>query len=318
MKNNKLVIILAIILLFTQYLNYSKIRTLENQLSNLNNSIYRLDDHVDRISRNVSVSLHEFKLENAWTRKAQAEATHYNEKDQTATIDVEVEFNELRNDERILLHIQNSDGTPIESIDVTAEMNNGLNLNYSLDLPIDDDYALSVIGESAESKRSIDLGDVILKSMIRKFLIVDNFGWKVEYDDSGRYKSVGMDIFIHSFYEKEAFLVDYFKNRSIVSLTGEVYVDDVLVDTFDFLNHDNWTFSGIEIEGPKAETELPSKQNPPIPFFTFGNGSPDDMHISGLYTFPEPVSAEQDAQFFVIFEDSQGDKYSYPLTHLFE
>lgn len=317
MKSNKNLIILIIFLLLTNYLMVSKIDQLENRIANLGNSVYRLDDGMNRISGDISRSLNEFKVENSWTRKARASASRYNEEEQTATVHVEVAFNELRIGEKIYIHVQESEGSKLEKIDVTPALNNGLNLDYTLNLSIDHDYALSVVGESTESKRSVALEDIALNSMIRKFLIVDSYGWQVEADESEQYKSVGIDIIIHSYLEKNEFIASYFQKRQISDIYGEVYVDDVLFDSIDFLHDEAWQVSGIEMEDENKKTELSVMNKGTLPIFEFGVRSPDDLTISGVYTFDKPVRSNREVTFFIIFKDKQGDEYRYPLSYIF-
>lgn len=318
MKSNKpLLILLIIFLSANSYLTFSKLNRLENRIANLNHSVFRLEDQIDRISGDVSRSLQTFKEENSWTRKAHAEAIGYQEADKSATVKVEVEFNELKTIEMVYLAIQDEEGNPVDKIDVTPALNETLSLDYSLKLPIDHDYALSIIGESGDSKRSIDLGDILLKSRIRKFMIVDSYGWQVEYTETGAYQTVGIDIIIHSFLEKDPFMADYFENRPIVDLYGEVYVDDLLFDTIDFFQEEDWTFSGIETEGFEESTPSSQSKSQVLPLFEFGKQLRDDLNISGLYTFKEPVPTSQKTNFFLILKDKQGDTYRFPLAYIF-
>lgn len=318
MKANKSLLILIIIFLCANsYLTFSKLNRLENRIANLNHSVYRLEDQIDRINGDVSRTLQSFKEENSWTRKAHAEAIGYQDVDKSATVKVEVAFNELKNGELIYLSVKDEEGNHVDKIGVTPALNETLSLDYSLNLSIDHDYSLSIIGESGDARRSIDLGDVLLKSRIQKFMIVDSYGWRTEYTDNEEYKNVGIDIIIHSFLEKDPFMADYFKNRTIVDLYGEVYVDDVLFDTIDFFQEETWTFSGIETEG--IEENAPSSQfkTQVLPLFEFGNRMRDDLNISGVYTFEEPVPTSKKTNFFLILKDKQGDTYRFPLAYIF-
>lgn len=103
MKTNKLLIGPIILLLVTTFFTNSKLRDLENSVSTLNNSIFRLDRELDRINGNVSRTLNEFTDGKNWVRKAQAHAVSYNEGEMTAGVDIELAFNELQNDEKIYI-----------------------------------------------------------------------------------------------------------------------------------------------------------------------------------------------------------------------
>jgi hypothetical protein len=323
MKSNKLLLVIAVILLFTNYLTYSSIDNLENRISNLNNSLSRLDNRISNISGDVSRSLDEFKAENSWTRNTQARAMHYNEEIMTASVDIEVEFNELRNDEKVYIVIQDSEGNTQDKIDVTEAMKNSLNLDYSLDLAIDNDYELSIIGETTELKRSESLGEINLKSRIQQLFYVDGHRWDVEYDDNSNYKSIGINIMIDSAFQKEDFIEDYFKSRKIVDIQGEIYVDDVLFDTVDFLNDENWNFDDLSNQDndnkeEEAVRETPAMQEGMVLLFAIDGKSEYFINIAGTYTFEKPVNPQQKVQMFVIFKDNQGDEYRHPLYNIFE
>ena len=312
MKSNKLLLVIAVILLFTNYLTYSAINNLENRISNLNNSISRLDNRISNISGDVSRSLSEFTAENSWTRKAQARAMHYNDETMSAIIDVEVEFNELRNDEKIYIVIQDSEGNTQDKIDVTEAMKNSLNLDYSLDLAIDNDYELSIIGETTELKRSESLGEINLKSKIQQLFYVDGHRWDVEYDDNNNYKSIRIDIMIDSAFQKEDFIADYFKSRKIIDIQGEIYVDDALFDTVDFLNDENWNFEDLnnqDNDNVEEVREVPAMQEGMLPLFEINATSKYFINLSGNYIFEKAVNPQQKIQMIVIFKDSQGDEY---------
>jgi hypothetical protein len=119
MKTNKLLIGPIILLLVTTFFTNSKLRDLENSVSTLNNSIFRLDRELDRINGNVSRTLNEFTDGKNWVRKAQAHAVSYNEGEMTAGVDIELAFNELQNDEKIYIFIQAADGDFQDQIDAT-------------------------------------------------------------------------------------------------------------------------------------------------------------------------------------------------------
>jgi hypothetical protein len=322
MKSNKLLLVIAVILLFTNYLTYSSIDNLENRISNLNNSLSRLDNRISNISGDVSRSLDEFKAENSWTRNTQARAMHYNEETMTASVDIEVEFNELRNDEKVYIVIQDSEGNTQDKIDVTEAMKNSLNLDYSLNLGIDNDYELSIIGETAELKRSESLGELYLKSRIQQLFYVDGNGWDVEYDDNNNYKSIRIDIMIDSAYQKEEFIADYFKNRKIKDIQGEIYVDDVLFDTVDFLNDENWEFDDLTSQDNDnkeevAVRETPAMQEGMVPLFEINATSKYFINLNGTYTFEKPVNPQQKVKMIVVFKDNKGDDYRYLLYTIF-
>ncbi len=312
MKTNKLLISIIILLLFTNFLTHSKLRNLENKVSNLNNSVVRLDNRIGNISGDVSRVLDNFMAENAWTRKVRAQAVRYNEEEMTAGVDIEVEFNELRNDEKIYIVVQDTEGAYQDKIDATEAMNSSLNLDYSLELAIGRDYVLSIVGESAESKRSESLGDVRLNYMMKEILFVDGYIWGVEVDEKNTYKSVGMDIMINSNFDKDPFIADYFRNRKIVDVRGEIYADDVLVDTIEFLQDENWYISGQD------PSEEPLEEDYVMPVFEFGIESMLQLDINGEYIFNKPVTKNQMMEMLVVFTDNQGDEYRYQLYHIFE
>lgn len=322
MKSNKLLVVIAVILLFTNYLTFSAIDNLDNRISNLNNSLSRLDNRISNISGDISRSLDEFKAENSWTRNTQARAMHYNEETMTASVDIEVEFNELRNDEKVYIVIQDSEGNTQDKIDVTEAMKNSLNLDYSLDLAIDNDYELSIIGETTELKRSESLGELYLKSRIQQLFYVDGNGWDVEYDDNNNYKSIRIDIMIDSAYQKEEFIADYFKNRKIKDIQGEIYVDDVLFDTVDFLNDENWEFDDLTSQDNDnkeevAVRETPAMQEGMVPLFEINATSKYFINLNGTYTFEKPVNPQQKVKMIVVFKDNKGDDYRYLLYTIF-
>ena len=322
MKSNKLLIIFAVILLFTNYLTYSAIDRLENRVSNLNNSVSRLVDRMSNISGDVSRSLSEFNAENSWTRNSQARARHYNKETMTVVVDVEVEFNELRNEEKVYVVVQDMNDSVQDKVDVTEVLNNSLNLNYSIDLGIDKDYELSVMGETSESKRSDSIETVYINSRIQQMFYVDGHGWDKEYDEDGNYKTVEIDIMINSAFQKEEFIADYFRDRKIIDVKGEIYVDDVLFDTVDLLNDENWkSYDNESTSNDKEEQavmEIPAMEEGVIPLFEFDGSRENFVSLTGTYNFKDPVNPQKKVQMYVVFKDNQGDEYRHPLYNVFE
>lgn len=322
MKSNKVLIIIAVILLFSNYLTYSAIDNLENRVSNLNNSVSRLADRVNNISSDVSMSLNEFSAENSWTKKAKAIGVNYKEKSNTVTVDVAVEFNELKNDETVYIVIQDTDNNVLEKVDVTKELNKSLKLYYTLDLAIDNDYDLSILGESADSKRSDEIGALYIKSNIQEICYVDGHSWESQYDENNNYKSSDIDIIINSAFQKEEYLSYYFKNRKIIDIQGEIYVDDLIFDTIDFMNDDNWVFFNMEAENDNKEEvaimEVPAIEKGQLVLFEFNNKKSYFANLNGSYTFEKPVKASQKVQLFVIFKDNQGDEYRKLVYGVFD
>lgn len=323
MKKNKLLIIITIILLVTNYLTFSAIDRLENRISNLNSSVNRINDRMEGISGDVARKLNEFTTENSWTRKTCLKPGHYNEETMKVTVDVEVEFNELRNDEKVYIFIQNLNDNHHNKVDVTATMDNTLNLKYSLDLNIDNDYDLYIIGESSKLKRSESLGGIYLKSRIEKPINVDNFQMDIKSDEKKIYKSINTDIMIHTAFEKEDFVADYFKNRKIVDIQGEVYVDDVIFDYIDILDDKDWSFYDIETGSRNEREEVSSKEEDNVPVFELdvlskGSSSERMFNLSGTYTFKKTVNSKQKVQMFIIFKDNMGDEYRYLTNDSFD
>lgn len=311
MKTNKLLIGIIILLLGTTFFTNSKLRDLENSVSTLNNSIFRLDRELDNINGNVSRTLNEFTAGKTWVRKTQAQAVRYNEEEMTAGVDIELVFNELRNDEKIYIFIQAADGDFQDQIDVTKAISKNLIFNYSLELPIGRDYKLSVVGESAVLKRSESLGDVRLSRMMEDVIYVEGFGWEVKMDESNKLESVGMDITIHSVFEKDPFVSEYFRNKEIVNVRGEIYADDVLFDTIEFFKDENWNISGLDLLGN------PIEENSMLAF-KLGSAGDHFIDIHGKYLFKKSIAENQKVDVYVILTDNQGEEYGYQLYHIFE
>jgi|GEM_PF-2949576 len=311
MKNNKILMIVIILLLATNFLTYSRVGRLEDELSRVNNTLYRMSDRIEDISGDVSRQLYEFKLENAWTRNARAEAVSYNEKDQTAGVKVEVEFNELGKDELVSIVVQDSQGSIVKRADVTNKMDDSLNLVSFLDLAIGQDYTLSIVAESNVAKRSEDLGTIRLGNIMKEVLYVDGHSWEIQFDENGNYKSASMDIMIHTFFSKEAFIEEYFKNRDIVGFIGEVYVGDQLIDTIDFTSEE-WQFSGDYKQLSSTDTKSQ------LPKLRLGTDDDSFWDIHGTYTFDKPIASNQQVDVHVVLTDNQGDDYRYVLPYMFE
>lgn len=311
MKTNKILMIAIILLIATNFLTYSKVGRLEDELSRVNNTLYRMSDRIEDISGDVSRQLYEFKLENAWTRKAGAEAVSYNEKDQTAGVKVEVEFNELGKDERVFIVVQDSQGSIVKKTDVSNKMDDSLNLVTYLDLALGVDYTLSIVAESNEAKRSQDLGTVRLANVMQEVLYVDGHSWEIQFDEYGNYKSASMDIMLHTNFSKKPFIADYFENRELVGFMGEVYVEDRLMDTIDFALEE-WQISGDYKQSNTTENKSQ------LPKLRLGSDEDSFWDINGTYTFDEPVEANRQVEVHVVLTDNQGEAYRYVLPYMFE
>lgn len=311
MKNNKLLTAILVLLLISNAFTYGKVSRLENEISGLNNTLYRMNDRIGNISGDVSRVMADFKAENSWTRKVRAEAVRYNDEEEMAGVEIEVEFNELRKDETLTILIHDAQGALVEGLDMTEVMNNSMSLKYTTDLAMGRDYYLSLVGESAEVKRSEDLGVIRLFSMMEKVIYVDGFGREIEFDESGHYKSIGMDIMVGTVFDKDPFISDYFRDREIVNLRGEVYADDVLIDTIDLLNDENWDILGIDEESCEADQEIALSNLKP------GYSEGYNLDITGKYAFTSQVAKNQQVELFVVVTNNQGEEYGYQLYHIF-
>jgi outer membrane murein-binding lipoprotein Lpp len=322
MKSNKILIVFAVLLLFSNYLTYSAIDRLENRVSNLNNTVSRLSNDMNNISGQVSRSLNEFISENSWIGISEVRAGHYKEETMTVEVDVKVEFNELENEESVYIVVQDTEGNVMDKIDVTEDLKSSLNLNRTLDLSIDYDYELSILGESVESKRSDKLDSLYIMSRIQQMFYVDGHGWEAEYDEEGNYKTVKMDIMINSAFQKEQFIADYFKDRKIVDAKGEIFVDDELFDTIDLLNDEDWEIYqdgySSDVKEEKVEREIPAMEEGAVPLFEFTGAKEYFVDLSGTYSFEEYVNPQQKVQMYVVFKDNQGNEYRHPIYGIFD
>jgi hypothetical protein len=279
-------------------------------------------DRMSNISGDVSKSLNEFTSENSWIGNTETRARHYDEETKTVAVDVEVEFNELANGESVYIVVQDTEGNVLEKENLTDEMDNSLNLYHTLDLGIDNDYELFILGETAESKRSDTLGLVYINSRIQQMFYVDSHSWDEEYDEDGNYKTVRMDIFINSAFQKEEFIADYFRDREIIFIKGEIFVDDELFDTIDFLNDEGWELLDIQSNGDeneeKMEMEIPIMEDGASPLFGFSGEKEIFVNLMGTYNFEEIVNLQQKVQIYAVFKDSKGDEYRQPIYNVFE
>lgn len=312
MKNNKILIVVIVLLLATNLLTYMKVGRLEDNLNRVKNNLSGIDRSIGEISNNVSRELYEFKTENAWTRKARAEAVSYNEESETAEVKVEVEFNELGKDELIYVVVQDSQGSIVKQMDVTSELKDSLNLVSDFDLAMGQDYTLSILAESNVAKRSEELGSVRLSNIMKEVLYVDGHIWEIEYDENGDYKSASMDIMIHTFMAKESFIGDYFKNREIVSMVGEIHADERLLETIDFTENDEWHISGDSLQSGSEE------QKNQLPELKLGSVDDSFMNIHGTYIFDKPITSDQQVEVHVVLTDNQGETYRYVLPYMFQ
>ncbi len=311
MKKNKILIMVIVLLLAINFLTYMKVGRLEDDLNQVKNSLFGIDRSIGEISNNVSRELYEFKMENAWTRNARAETVSYKEESETAEVKVEVEFNELGKDERIYIVVQDSQGSIVKQMDVTSELKDSLNLVSDFDLAMGQDYTLSIVAESNVAKRSEDLGTIRLSNIMKEVLYVDGHSWEIQFDENGDYKSASMDIMIHTFMAKQPFIEDYFKNREIVSMVGEIYADDRLIDTLDFTDKEVWQISG---DAYQSDSEGTKNQ---LPELKLGRVDDSFMNIHGTYTFDQAVPTDQQVEVHVVLTDNQGESYRYVLPYIF-
>jgi hypothetical protein len=316
MKNNKLLIVMLVLLLISNVLTYGRVGRLENDLSNVKNNLYHMDNNIREISNDVSWQLNRFTEENAWTRMARAEAVTYNEANETAGVEIKVEFNELRVDEEISILVQDDKGNLMDSIEATDALNKTMNLNLTFDLPMGKDYTLSVVGQSAQGRRSDDLGGVYLANVMEALLYVHGYGWDFEMDENGDYTSIGLDIMADTNFAKDSFTADYMKEREMVDMRGDVFINGDLADTIDFFGDESWQISGGFDRGGQHENF--DEETAAMPHFKPGIAVEFYMDIHGTYVFNEAVSADDQIEFLVVFTDNLGDQYSYPLERIFD
>ena len=197
-------------------------------------------------------------------------------------------------------------------------MNDSLNLVYTLDLAIDHDYDFSIIGESAESKRSESLGEVKLREISKDIFEVDGYGWEYEYDENGKYESLGIAIDCSTSFMKDSFRTEYFRSMKIVDIQGEIMVEGRVFDTIHFSNDENWnpTVNMFNIQsGENKDIDLESGLET---IFAFDTDRIYYIHVNGTYAFKKPIEPDQKVEIFLLFIDNQGEGYRYPLYDIFQ
>src|SRR6056297_472206 len=109
MNNRNTTIILVILLAVTIFFNLnmmSKIDNLENMILNINNNYRNLESRIGGINNSVQNTLNKFNEEKMWIRSHDFKLVEYYPDEEKVEIDVSIEFNELKKDEKLYLVIK--------------------------------------------------------------------------------------------------------------------------------------------------------------------------------------------------------------------
>ncbi len=303
MNNKNITIILIIFLAVTIFFNLnmmSKIDNLENMILNINNNYRNLESRIGGISNSVQNSLNQFNQEKMWIRSHKFKLVEYYPDQEKVDIDISIEFNELKKDEKLFLVIKDNNNNH-----QTLEMKGyeeSMVYTDTLELDSDKDYEFSVVGESEESKRSDDVDRLYVKSTINNLIVFDSHIHRSSANAEKEIQNFHFNLLAYKNVERYSVFEEYIKDLEVVSLIGEVYVDGDLFDTMDFINGDNWEQLEIRSEGEEEivrETRV---------------GSKIIIDIDGVYNFDEEVSYEKaDIVLVIKAEDSNGKVYEQEI-----
>ncbi|GEM_PF-2252686 len=303
MNNKNVIIILIILLAVTIFFNLnlmSKIDNLENMILNINNNYRNLESRIGGISNSVQNSLNQFNQEKMWMRSHEFKLVEYYPEEEKVDIDISIEFNELKKGEKLYLVIKD-DNNYQETLEMEG-YEESMVYTDTLKLDSDKDYEFSVVGESEESKRSDDVDQLYVKSTINNLIVFDSHVHRSSANAEKEIQNFHFNLLAYKNVERYSVFEEYAKDLEIVSLIGEVYVDETLLDTMDFINGDNWEQLDIRSEG-EEEIVREVKGNSKI-----------IIDIDGVYNFDEEVSYENSEIVLVIkAEDSNGKIYEQEI-----
>jgi hypothetical protein len=306
MNNRSVTIILVILLAATVFFNLnmmSKINNLENMILNINNNYSHIESRISGINNSVQNTLNEFNKEKMWIRSHDIRIVEYYLDEEKVDVNISIEFNELIKEEKLYLVIkdENNDQETLEMEGYEESMV----YTDTLRLDSNKDYEFSVVGESAESKRSDDVDQLYVKSTINNLIVFDSHVHRSSANAEKEIQNFHFNLLAYKNVQRNSIFEDYTKNLEIVSLIGEVYVDETLLDTMDFINGDNWEQLDVRNEGERE------------PVFETQMGSKIIVDIDGVYNFDEEISYEMsDIVLVVKAEDSNGRVYTQdvPVT----
>lgn len=306
MNNRSVTIILVILLAATVFFNLnmmSKINNLENMILNINNNYSHIESRISGINNSVQNTLNEFNKEKMWIRSHDIRIVEYYLDEEKVDVNISIEFNELIKEEKLYLVIkdENNDQETLEMEGYEESMV----YTDTLRLDSNKDYEFSVVGESAESKRSDDVDQLYVKSTINNLIVFDSHVHRSSANAEKEIQNFHFNLLAYKNVQRNSIFEDYTKNLEIVSLIGEVYVDETLLDTMDFINGDNWVQLDVRNEGERE------------PVFETQMGSKIIVDIDGVYNFDEEISYEMsDIVLVVKAEDSNGRVYTQdvPVT----
>ncbi|HCX04158.1 MAG TPA: hypothetical protein DHM42_06680 [Clostridiales bacterium] len=306
MNNRSVTIILVILLAATVFFNLnmmSKINNLENMILNINNNYSHIESRISGINNSVQNTLNEFNKEKMWIRSHDIRIVEYYLDEEKVDVNISIEFNELIKEEKLYLVIkdENNDQETLEMEGYEESMV----YTDTLRLDSNKDYEFSVVGESAESKRSDDVDQLYVKSTINNLIVFDSHVHRSSANAEKEIQNFHFNLLAYKNVQRNSIFEDYTKNLEIVSLIGEVYVDETLLDTMDFINGDNWEHLDVRTEGERE------------PVFETQMGSKIIVDIDGVYNFDEEISYEMsDIVLVVKAEDSNGRVYTQdvPVT----
>src|SRR6056297_3306150 len=303
MNNKNVIIILIILLAVTIFFNLnlmSKINSLRNMLENINNNYRNLERRIGGISNSVQNSLNQFNQEKMWIRSHDFKLIEYYPDEEKVDIDISIEFNELKKNEKLYLVIKD-DSNDQQMLEMEG-YEDSMVYTDTLQLDADKDYEFSVVGESAENKRSDDIEQLNVKSTINHLIVFDSYVHRSSANAAKEIQNFHFNLLAYKNVERYSVFEDYTKDLEVVSLTGEVYVDGDLFDTMDFINGDNWEQLDVRSEGEEVIVN------------EVRGGSKIIVDIDGVYNFDQEISYEKaDIVLVIKAEDSKGKIYEQEI-----
>ena len=303
MNNKNITIILIILLAVTIFFNLnmmSKIDNLENMILNINNNYRNLESRIGGINNSVQNTLNQFNEEKMWIRSHEFKLVEYYPDEEKVDIDISIEFNELKKEEKLYLVIKDD-----KNYQETLEMKGyeeSMVYTDTLKLDADKDYEFSVVGESAEIRRSDDVDRLYVKSTINNLIVFDSHVHRSSANAEKEIQNFHFNLLAYKNVERYSVFEEYTKDLEVVSLIGEVYVEGVLLDTMDFINGDNWEQLDVRSEGEEVIVN------------EVRGGSKIIVDIDGVYNFDQEISYEKSDIVLVIkAEDCNGKIYEQEI-----
>ena len=262
---SKLIIILMLALIIMNMHQTARINDLQNRIHSQQYQFTELNNSINSIGKSVNRTLKNFEKEHQWIRDISFEIKDVTDDLQEMTVAISWTFNELNNDEKVFLMIEElslpeKNSVKIDKIPIKPKSD--LYYEKLITLPVKAAYNLEVLAEGNLSKRTGELEKIDLYSNLMNRIQVHGDIYGRSNQETGKIilnislfnSNMGRELFNNG--QPTKYMPDELRLKSVIL---EIYSNNVLVREVDMFKEGRKTGGGEPEEQFDYEITLEEK-----------------------------------------------------------